>query len=192
MTTFGTLARLPAEVRDADVAMLVVDEAHFVENPDAARSQAVAAAVGRAQRALFLTGTPMENRLTQWRALMRSAAPLRRSTCAAIRSTSPPSFPRRSKSRRGCSSATPTSVRIAQRWSNLQAMRQAAFSTGSAKLERLREIVEEAAQDGMKVLVFSYFLGALDTCAREFRVVARSPGRCRIDGPGVGLLRLAS
>ncbi|GAA1256501.1 hypothetical protein GCM10009609_19590 [Pseudonocardia aurantiaca] len=34
---------------------------------------------------------------------------------------------------------------------NLMAMRQAAFSTpSSAKLERLKDIVEEAAQDGMK------------------------------------------
>lgn len=46
---------------------------------------------------------------------------------------------------------------------NLMAMRQAMLrSPGSAKLERLREIAEEAEQDGMKVLVFSYFLGVLD------------------------------
>ena len=50
---------------------------------------------------------------------------------------------------------------------NLMAMRQAGFSSpDSAKLERLRELVEEAAQDGMKVVVFSYFLGALSLCAR--------------------------
>lgn len=54
---------------------------------------------------------------------------------------------------------------------NLQAMRQAEFGPGSAKLERLREIVEEAAQDGMKVLIFSYFLAALETCEREISVV---------------------
>lgn len=43
------------------------------------------------------------------------------------------------------------------------AMRQAAFRhPDSAKLVRLRELVEKAAQDGMKVIVFSYFLGALE------------------------------
>ena len=46
---------------------------------------------------------------------------------------------------------------------NLMAMRQAMLrSPRSAKLERLLEIAEEAEQDGMKVLVFSYFLGVLD------------------------------
>lgn len=45
---------------------------------------------------------------------------------------------------------------------NLMAMRQAAFSAlSAAKLERLQELVEEAAEDGMKVVVFSYFLGVL-------------------------------
>jgi SNF2 family DNA or RNA helicase len=42
------------------------------------------------------------------------------------------------------------------------AMRQAPFSTASlAKLGRLCDLVEEAAQDGMKVVVFSYFLDTL-------------------------------
>ena len=45
---------------------------------------------------------------------------------------------------------------------NVMAMRRAPFITpSSAKLERLRDLVEEAAQDGMKVLVFSYFLDTL-------------------------------
>lgn len=43
-----------------------------------------------------------------------------------------------------------------------------AFSVGSAKLERLQEIVDEAAQDGMKIVVFSYFLNALDICSDAF------------------------
>lgn len=46
-------------------------------------------------------------------------------------------------------------------------MRQSAYlSPSSAKLERPLEIVEEAAHDGMKVVVFSYFLGVLDTIER--------------------------
>jgi hypothetical protein len=49
--------------------MLVVDEAHYVKNPDAARSKAVQEAVQRSQRSLFLTGTPMENRVEEFRTL---------------------------------------------------------------------------------------------------------------------------
>lgn len=70
VTTFGTLARLPSDVRDAEVAMLVVDEAHYVKNPETARSEAVRRAVGSAQRTLFLTGTPMENRVEEFRTLV--------------------------------------------------------------------------------------------------------------------------
>jgi hypothetical protein len=70
VTTFGTLARLPDSVRSADVALLVVDEAHFIKNPEAARSQAVDAAIAGAQRTLFLTGTPMENRVQEFRSLV--------------------------------------------------------------------------------------------------------------------------
>lgn len=75
VTTFGTLPSLPADVRGADVAMLVVDEAHYVKNPEAKRSQVVVAALTRAQRVLFLTGTPMENRVEEFRSLVGHLQP---------------------------------------------------------------------------------------------------------------------
>jgi SNF2 family DNA or RNA helicase len=50
---------------------------------------------------------------------------------------------------------------------SIMQMRQAAYvSPESAKLERLREICEEAAEDGFKVVVFSFFLGVLDVVGR--------------------------
>lgn len=75
MTTFSTLARLPSEVRTAGVVVLVVDEAHYVKNPDAARSRAVATATGEAQRTLFMAGTPMEDRVEEFRSLVRYLRP---------------------------------------------------------------------------------------------------------------------
>jgi superfamily II DNA or RNA helicase len=186
VTTFGTLARLPDEVRDADVAMLVVDEAHFVKNPDAARSHAVqAAAVRRSQRTLFLTGTPMENRVEEFRTLVGYLQPsVARGVNAtdavagakAFRRAVAPVYLRRNQE--DVLTELPDKIEIeswvqlsdtdAARYEaavsrrNVMAMRQAPFSTpSSAKLERLRDLVEEAAQDGMKVLVFSYFLDTL-------------------------------
>jgi hypothetical protein len=94
VTTFTTLARLPAEVRTAGVAALVVDEAHYVKNPDAARSKAVAAVTGEAQRTLFLTGTPMENRVGEFRNLVGYLQPrlaaYRRHRCARRCESVPP------------------------------------------------------------------------------------------------------
>ncbi|OZM79666.1 DEAD/DEAH box helicase [Pseudonocardia sp. MH-G8] len=186
VTTFGTLARLPADVRDADVAMLVVDEAHYVKNPDAARSQAVRAAVQGSQRALFLTGTPMENRVEEFRTLVGYLQPAvaRRVDAAdavagakAFRRAVAPVYLRRNQedvltelpdkieteSWVQLSDTDEAKYESAVSGRNLMAMRQAPFSSpGSAKLERLKDIVEEAAEDGMKVVVFSYFLGTLE------------------------------
>jgi superfamily II DNA or RNA helicase len=182
VTTFGTLARLPDEVREADVAMLVVDEAHYVKNPDAARSRVVRDAVQRSQRALFLTGTPMENRVEEFRTLVgylqprvarnvnatdavagakafrRAVAPvyLRRNQVDVLTEL-PDRIETESWVQLGAAEEALYEAAVSAR--NLMAMRQAPFG---AKLERLVELVEEAAEDGMKVVVFSYFLGTLE------------------------------
>src|SRR5262249_36826022 len=54
---------LPPGIR---VGMLVVDEAHYVKTPDAQRSQALRAWTRRIGRVLFLTGTPMENKVEEF------------------------------------------------------------------------------------------------------------------------------
>jgi superfamily II DNA or RNA helicase len=55
------------------IAMLVADEAHYVKNPATKRAEALRALVNRADlvdRVLFLTGTPMENRVDEFRQLV--------------------------------------------------------------------------------------------------------------------------
>lgn len=187
VTTFGTLGKLPDEVRSAEVAMLVVDEAHYVKNPDAARSVAVQNALGSAQRGLFLTGTPMENRVEEFRTLVGYLQPriAERIDAAdavagarAFRRAVAPVYLRRNQEDvltelpgkievEDWVRLTPddeAAYRDAVRSRNLMQMRQAAFgSRDSAKLDRLAEIVREAGEDGMKVVVFSYFLGILET-----------------------------
>src|SRR5260370_41425593 len=66
VTTFEALQGLELPPR-LNVAMLVVDEAHYVKNPDTLRSAAVRAWTDRVDRVLFLTGTPMENRVEEFR-----------------------------------------------------------------------------------------------------------------------------
>ncbi|WP_345379340.1 DEAD/DEAH box helicase [Pseudonocardia yuanmonensis] len=201
VTTFGTLARLPVPVRETEAAMLVVDEAHYVKNPAAARSKAVAAVVERAQRALFLTGTPMENRVEEFRALVGYLQPqvARRidardalGGARAFRKAVADVYLRRNQD--DVLDELPERIDTAE-WvqlgqddrsryrdavasGNLMAMRRAALaSPESAKLERIREIVAEAAEDGMKVLIFSTFLPVLDLLERTLPEVAG-----RIDG----------
>ena len=61
----GALAR-----RNLMVDMLVVDEAHYVKNPDASRSRAVREIVPFSRRVCFMTGTPLENRVQEFHSLV--------------------------------------------------------------------------------------------------------------------------
>ncbi len=191
VTTFGTLDRLPAAVRGPEIALVIVDEAHYVKNPEAVRSRAVAAATGQAPRALLLTGTPMENRVEEFRTLVRYLDPVVAARVGAIDALGGARSFRRAVAevylRRNADDVLdelPERIEVddwvlhtpedeqayaaSVRSGNLMAMRQAAFAAAqSAKLERLDDIVAEASEDGMKVVIFSYFLGVLATIAQR-------------------------
>ncbi|MHA6764247.1 DEAD/DEAH box helicase [Streptacidiphilus sp. PAMC 29251] len=194
VTSYGMLRSLPEPAEVAALAMLVVDEAHFVKNPKTQRSQLVAGWVGRAERVLFLTGTAMENRVDEFTSLvaqlgtppelldtLRAAARADdfRKAVAAV-------YLRRNQ--QDVLAELPGTVRTDE-WAefsaddlaayrsavasrNFMAMRRAAYQhpEQSAKLSRLRELVSEAAADGLKVIVFSCFrevLTAVDTALRD-------------------------
>ncbi|WP_410630724.1 DEAD/DEAH box helicase [Amycolatopsis sp. cmx-4-83] len=201
VTTFTTLGRLNG-LADARVALLVVDEAHYVKNPSSQRSQRVAAAVGRAQRALFLTGTPMENRVEEFRNLVGYLHPgiARRidatdavAGARRFRRAVAPVYLRRNQE--DVLTELPDKIEVEDwvrltaddeavyaasvRSRNLMQMRQAAFrAPGAAKLERLAEIVDEAREDGYKVVVFSNFLDVLTTIEEKLgdSVIGRLTG----------------
>ncbi|WP_007025320.1 DEAD/DEAH box helicase [Saccharomonospora iraqiensis] len=201
VTTFGTLGRLGG-VTDDGLAMVIVDEAHYVKNPESKRSRTAAGVVDRAQRALFLTGTPMENRVEEFRTLVgylqpRIARSLDASDAVAgakhFRRAVAPVYLRRNQE--DVLTELPDKIELEDwvqfspgdgaayeatvRERSLMAMRQAAFhATDSAKLERLDEIVDEAREDGLKVVVFSNFLAVLETLEKRLGkvVVGRLTG----------------
>ncbi|KAB8161236.1 ATP-dependent helicase [Streptomyces sp. 3MP-14] len=189
VTTFDGLRALPGPgAPGPEVAMLVVDEAHYVKNRAALRSLAVAAWAERVERVLFLTGTPMENRVGEFRDLVSYLRPaladgaLGREAAAgavAFRRAVAPVYLRRNQA--DVLTELPELVRVDE-WEELSpgdlaayraavaggsfpAMRRAAYAdpAGSAKLGRLREIVAEARENGSKVLVFSFFREVLAT-----------------------------
>ncbi|WP_078855770.1 DEAD/DEAH box helicase [Streptomyces sp. NRRL F-5065] len=187
LTTFDALRGFP--VPDGqDLGMLVVDEAHYVKNPEAQRSQAVARWAERCPRVLFLTGTPMENRVGEFRNLVRMLDPALADALgdgdapagsAAFRTAVAPVYLRRNQDDvltelpslqhtdewEEPSACDADAYREAVRAGNFMAMRRAAYlrPEGSAKLERLREIVREAGENGRKTVVFSVFRDVLDT-----------------------------
>ena len=200
ITTFDTLHTLPAPAdtspkgkrtrTDAPTAptpgMLVVDEAHYVKNPDTRRTKSVALWTERCDRVLFLTGTPMENHVEEFRTLVRHLRPdllptVRNGTAAAgphaFRKSVAPAYLRRNQE--DVLTELPALVQVDE-WvelgvadreaydravgdGNFMAMRRAAYADTekSAKLQRLRELVTEAADNGVKVVIFSYFRDVL-------------------------------
>ncbi|MGW6792189.1 DEAD/DEAH box helicase [Streptomyces chartreusis] len=185
VTTFDALRGFPVPGR-GELGMLVVDEAHFVKNPQTRRSMAVSEWAGHCDRVLFLTGTPMENRVEEFRCLVRILQPeLAESVdehdgvagSKAFRKAVAPVYLRRNQQDvltelpalqhtdewEEPSAQDEEAYREAVRAGNFMAMRRAAYARPerSAKLDRLREIAAEAAENGLKVVVFSAFRDVL-------------------------------
>jgi superfamily II DNA or RNA helicase len=189
ITTFEALRAMPPDL-DVSVAMMVVDEAHYAKNPNALRTQAVSEWAGRSRRALFLTGTPMENKVAEFRVLVGHLRPNVAENLdiadealdgTRFREQVAPVYLRRNQEDVlselpdrletqewvALEGAAMRAYRTAVLDGNFMAMRRAAFDPGtvkgSQKLRRLAEIVSEAADGGRKVLVFSYFRDVLET-----------------------------
>jgi len=79
VTSYSTLRlRLPEILAEARrIALLVADEAHYVKNPEARRTQALVRVTDRAERVCFLSGTPLENHPEEFVHLLESLAPAR-------------------------------------------------------------------------------------------------------------------
>ena len=201
VTTYDSLRSLrkPLEV---DLGMLVVDEAHYAKNMTAERTKAVRHWAATTSRVLFLTGTPMENRVEEFRVLVSHLQPglvPRISSMDGMigaghfRAAVAPVYLRRNQD--DVLQELPPRVET-QEWveltsgdleayrdavaaGNFMAMRRAAYVTGSrdesAKLGRLVEIVQEASANGRKVVVFSYFRDVLDTVASVLGSVTVGP-----------------
>ncbi|MFC9102379.1 MULTISPECIES: DEAD/DEAH box helicase [Streptomyces] len=185
VTTFDALRGFPAP-GGGEVGLLVVDEAHSVKNPKTKRSQSVALWTERCERSLFMTGTPMENRVVEFRNLVQmldsdAAESLgERDALAgsvAFRKAVAPVYLRRNQEDvltelpslqqtdewEELSASDEEAYREAVRAGNFMAMRRAAYTRPekSAKLDRLREIVQEAGENGQKTVVFSHFKDVL-------------------------------
>ncbi|MCG8927373.1 DEAD/DEAH box helicase [Lentzea sp. CC55] len=188
VTTYDSLAwlegRIPAK---AAPSCLVFDEAHYIKNPSAKRTERSRALIDRTPRAILLTGTPLENRIEEFRNLVDYLRPdltvdAGEHAPRQFRKQVAPVYLRRNQE--DVLTELPELVEV-EEWlplsdedqrayrasvaqSNFMAMRQAAMRAGrrSEKIRRLLDIVEEAEENHRKVLVFSHFREALDDVAR--------------------------
>lgn len=188
ITTYETVQRLDwAGAPKVDV--LVVDEAHYIKNPEAKRTKAVAEVMGRSASVMLLTGTPLQNRVGEMTALVRMLDPKLAETLASEQNLHNPVSYRHAiaprylrRTREDVLAELPPLVEKddwcvmgeADREDYLEALREGTFADlrqvgwrhddlgASAKATRLRELVDEARAGGRKVLVYSYFLHTLD------------------------------
>ena len=183
VTTYESISRF-ALPQDFGFDMLIADEAHYVKNPGARRTQALLILQRKALRTLYMTGTPLENRVDEMCFIVGC---LRPDVAGQIKEmkyiSSAPQFRERlapvylRRTREDVLSELPAKIEKeqwcelgAEEWKcymlsvameNFMAMRQVSWDVGdlnkSSKARRLLELCKEAEEDGRKIIVFSYF-----------------------------------
>lgn len=184
VTTFETTSHLKMD-NNYKYDMLVVDEAHYIKNPDAKRTQNVKELGSHANRILFMTGTALENRVDEMISLIHILRPNLASQLHEISFlSSAPEFRKKvapvyyRRKREDVLTELPELIDNNE-WCMLSpeeefvyentilakqyvASRRVSWNIddlhGSCKARRMMELITDAEADGRKVIVFSFFL----------------------------------
>jgi len=187
ITTYTTLGRLVDKITAID--LLAVDEAHSVKNPETQRTQSVVRLCAQTEHVVFMSGTALENRLSELQFLVTTVQPkvspevaslLKqvRPVPAEVRTQLAPVYLRRIQADvlTELPDLTETDEIIPLEPADVEAYRMsqdnlmhkrlaATIGAGgqqSAKFDRLRELLEGYKEDGRKIAVFSFFRQVLD------------------------------
>ena len=192
ITTYDTLKSFDltdAQITALGVDTVIVDEAHYIKNISTGRTRTISKWLDRSPNVIFLTGTPLENRVEEFVALAtlldsKMGNELSRVALAAgpesFRKTVAPIYLRRNTEE--VLKELPELIEVIEycTWEgvdeqkyidavaagNFMAMRRAAFSAQPgmqpSKMERLIELVDESIESGQKVIVYSYFRSIIE------------------------------
>lgn len=191
VTTYETTAycKMPDDFR---FAMLIADEAHYIKNPEAKRTVNVTGISWHAERLLFMTGTALENKVSEMVSLIRILQPeiaeeiqgmTYLSSAPQFRKMIAPVYYRRR--REDVLTELPELIENKE-WCTMNPAEEALYEQAvlsgkyndarrvswnvpdlkdSSKAARMLELVDEAAADGRKVIVFSFFLDTVRNIA---------------------------
>ena len=183
VTTFESISRfvLPEKFK---ISMVVTDEAHYVKNPEALRTKALLKLLQQTEHVLFMSGTPLENKVEEMCFLVSCLQPQIAqelegvkflSTAEQFRQQLAPVYLRRT--RESVLQELPDLIEKEQ-WcdlgpqekqdykdavlsGNFMAIRQVSWQVddlkNSSKAARLLELCDQAKEQGRKVIVFSFF-----------------------------------
>ena len=187
VTTYESISRftLPEKFK---ISMVVVDEAHYVKNPDTQRTKALLKLLKKTEYTLFMSGTPLENRVEEMCFLVSCLQPeiakeLEEvkflSTAEQFRQQLISVYLRRTRDdvlqelpdliekEQWCDlgEKEKNAYREAVLSENFMAIRQVSWQAedlkDSSKAARLLELCDQAGQQGRKVIVFSFFRSTL-------------------------------
>ena len=205
LTTFDTLKNFgidDANLSALTLDLVIVDEAHFAKNLYTARSREIARWIKGRKRVLFLSGTPMENRVGEFMGLatminQELANTLDMAVLAAgpepFKQSVAPIYLRRNVDQ--VLDELPDLIEVEDHCSwdgvdmdyykamvargNFMGMRRAAFNPVSgkrtSKMERLLDLIDDATNNGQKVIVFSFFTSVIQQVALELGERALEP-----------------
>lgn len=169
--------------------MMIVDEAHYIKNIEAQRTKNVMRLGEHTKRLLYMTGTALENRVEEMIALVKmlqpevaarlhglsflATAPIFREKVAPVyyrrrREDVLTELPELIEYEEMCRMSAAEERRYEETVLSRRYMevRRVSWNVDdlscSSKAKRLKEIVEEAKEDGRKVIVFSFFLDTID------------------------------
>ena len=185
VTNYESLSKIIGAVDGKmKLSMLIIDEAHYIKNPEAKRTRYIHTLEDESERILMMTGTPLENKVDEMCELIGFVRP---DLVKEIRSNAGmrhvPQFkemlaPVYLRRRRDMVLEELPPLTMEEEWcamtpqdsacyiaqvqdGNFMGMRRVSFlqedMNTSSKAVRLREICEEAVEEGRKVIVYSYF-----------------------------------
>lgn len=187
VTTYESISRFTLPER-FPISMVVVDEAHYVKNPETIRTKALQKLLRKTDRALFMSGTPLENRVEEMCFLVSCLQPeisgeLEKvkylATAEQFRQALAPVYLRRTRDdvlqelpdliekEQWCTlgQQEQAAYREAVLSGNFMAIRQVSWQVedlrDSSKAMRLLELCDQAREQKRKVIVFSYFRNTL-------------------------------
>lgn len=200
VTNYESMGKISGRVNNRlTIQLLVIDEAHYIKNPQARRTRNIRLLEDESERILMMTGTPLENNVDEMCELIgfvrpdmveevRASAGMRH--VPAFREMLAPVYLRRQRDQvlselppltqeeEWCAmtaqDAAAYSIPVMDR--NFTGMRRVSFLQDdmreSAKARRLLELCSEAREEGRRVVIFSYFR---ETIRKVYEMLAFSP-----------------
>lgn len=187
VTTYETTGHINFE-DGFKFSLLVVDEAHYIKNPEAQRTIFVKHISTFSERLLFMTGTALENKVDEMISLIKMLQPAVATSVRGMEAlASAPLFRKKvapvyyRRKREDVLTELPELIE-SREWCNLMPEEESVYEEAilnknyaqarrvswsvsdmrhSSKAIRMMELIKEAESEGRKVIVFSFFLDTI-------------------------------